>query len=484
MTQSFYVNPVTGSDTVGAGSQSKPFRSITFALKQATSGTKIQLSPGNYTASSGEIFPLVVLTGVTVVGNEANKGSGIFIEGSGAYSSRTFASQNVTFLLANNAYLGGVTVSNLAKRGTAVWIESTNPTVANCIFTKSKREGIFATGNADPIIIGNLFVENDANGVSIARDTKGEIRGNTFSKTGYGITIGDKATTKVIDNKLSENRTGIVISGNARPILRKNLSEKNVEDGITAIGNALPDLGTSNQPGGNILRSNGQFDLQNATSNKLVALGNQIDPNKVKGNVDLGQVIPPPVLLTDIANHWAAAFIQPLVNQGILSGFSDKTFKPDATMTRAQYVALLVKAFTPTAKRETIKFSDVMEDFWAFQAIQQAYRSEFISGFPDKSFKPNENVQRVQVIVSVVNGLRLSGGVLTDLNVYDDANTIPEYAKDEVATATRKNLVVNYPNVKKINPNRDATRAEVAAIIYQTLVDAKRMPPINSPYIV
>ncbi len=289
----------------------------------------------------------------------------------------------------------------------------------------------------------------------------------------------------MIDNKLSENRSGILISGAATPILRNNISEKNEEDGVVVISNALPDLGTSQQPGGNILRLNGQFDLRNATTSKLLAWGNQIAAQKIQGSVDLGQVSPPPPEgLTDIANHWAFAFIQPLVNQGIIKGFPDRTFKPDALMKRAEYAALLVKAFNPPAKRAAIKFTDVADNFWASQAIQQAYRGEFLSGFPDKTFKPNDNVQRVQVIVSLVNGLGLTGGILSDLNVYDDGGAIPDYGKDEIATATRNGLIVNYPNLKKLNPTRDATRAEVAAILYQALVDAKRMPPITSPYIV
>lgn len=486
MAQTFYVNPTTGSDSSGAGSQSQPFKTIAFALKQATSGSTIQLASGNYNAASGEVFPLAIPQGVSVIGNETNKGNGISIEGSGTYPSPTFANQNVTFILANNAYLGGVTVTNPATRGTAVWIESTNPTIANSTFSNSKREGIFATGTANPTIVGNVLIQNDANGISIARDTKGEIRGNTLSKTGYGISIGDKAAPKVIDNKLSENRSGILISGSATPTLRNNISEKNEEDGVVVITNAIPDLGNSQQPGGNILRLNGQFDLHNATTNKLLAWGNQIDPKKIQGSVDLGQVSPPPPPdgLTDIANHWAFAFIQPLVNQGIIQGFPDRTFKPDALMKRSEYAALLVKAFNPPAKRTAIKFTDVADTFWASQAIQQAYRGEFLTGFPDKTFKPNDNVQRVQVIVSLVNGLGLTGGILSDLNVYDDGAVIPDYGKDEVATATRNGLVVNYPNLKKLNPTRDATRAEVAAILYQALVDAKRMPPITSPYIV
>jgi hypothetical protein len=57
-----------------------------------------------------------------------------------------------------------------------------------------------------------------------------------------------------------------------------------------------------------------------------------------------------PKTLTDIKGHWAEPFIQALFDKGLISGFKDGTFKPDAKMSRAEYAALLVKAFNPTPK--------------------------------------------------------------------------------------------------------------------------------------
>ncbi|WGV23578.1 DUF1565 domain-containing protein [Halotia branconii] len=528
MPQLFYVNPAIGSDT-NAGNQQAPFKTITQALKVATSDTKIQLATGNYNAASGEVFPLTVPSEVMVVGNEINKGSSILIEGSGSYLSRTFAGQNVTFVLQDNAELRGVTVTNLASRGSGVWVESTSPTVANCTFTQCKREGVFTTGDANPIILGNVFSENAANGIAIAKNSQGKIQGNTCYKTGYGIAISDTASPTLIDNKISENRSGIIISGSARPVLRNNLSENNTDDGLTIIANALPDIGSINNPGGNILRNNGKFDVQNASSNKLISIGNQINPAKVTGNVEFAdnQVptptptptptpipaptptptptpipvptptptptpipaptpTPSPIDLSDIGNHWASVFIRELVKQGIVSGFPDRTFRPDATMTRAQFAALLVKAFNPPVKRAAIKFKDVADSFWASKVIEQAYQGQFLSGFPDNTFAPNKNIERVQVIVSLINGigLGLSSNVATAIKAFDDQAKIPDYAKDEVAKAIGKQIIVNYPNLKQLNPTRDATRAEVAVMVYQALVDANRVAAINSPYIV
>ena len=115
-----YVNPNTGKDS-NAGTEASPFKTITKALQEAKSGTTIQLAPGTYSAEAGENFPLLIDSGVKVVGNEATKGSGILIKGSGTYVSPSVARQNVTFRLKDDGYLGGVTVTNNQIRGTGVY---------------------------------------------------------------------------------------------------------------------------------------------------------------------------------------------------------------------------------------------------------------------------------------------------------------------------------------------------------------------------
>jgi hypothetical protein len=70
------------------------------------------------------------------------------------------------------------------------------------------------------------------------------------------------------------------------------------------------------------------------------------------------------------------------------------------------------------------------------------------------------------------------------LNIYSDAAAIPNYAKNSIAAATENRLVVNYPTINTLKPNQPATRAEVAALIYQALVRSGKAQPITSPYIV
>ncbi len=499
MAQTLYVNPATGDDSA-SGDQSAPFKTLSKALQQAQADTTIQLAAGTYNATSGEIFPLQVPSGVKLVGDEQNKGNGIVIEGNGEYISPTLAQQNITFLLEDTTEVRGVTVTNKATRGTGIWIESTDPTITNCTFTQCDREGVLATGTAQPKVVNNNFIDNGGNGISFTKKAQGEIKDNTCKGAGYGISIDGEATPRVVDNLISENRFGIGVSENSQPVLRNNIIEDNEEDGIAVTGNAEPDLGKSqDDPGNNIFRNNGKFAILNSSDNTLVSWGNQLTSNQVSGSVQIEGSISdggddddgddddggqPPDSFSDIQNHWAKPFIQGLLDKELISGFSDGTFKPDDKMTRAQYAALLVKAFNPSAKRDGINFTDVADDFWAKNVIQQAYRGEFLSGFPDNSFKPNDNVQRAQVIVSLVNGLGLSASDETVLSTYSDRDAIPDYAKDEVNTATKKEMVVSYPKTEQLNPTKDATRAEVAAMVYQALVDANQVSEVNSDYIV
>jgi parallel beta-helix repeat protein len=513
-----YVNSTTGNDT-NTGSQTSPFKTITRALQQATDGTSIQLAAGTYNAASGETFPLVVSSGVTVIGNEASKGSDILIVGSGEFISPTFARQNITFRLEDNSQVRGVTVTNPNSRGTGIWVESTSPTIANNTFTNNLREGIFATGTAAPLVLDNVAVQNSASGFSIVRNAKGEWRRNVCQNTGFGFAVGDNAAPLLTDNHVFENRSGFVLNSSCRPVLRNNVVERNTETGLVVTQSAVPDLGKSQDPGNNIFRDNTEFDLQNATAVTILSVGNQINPTRVSGAIDLtGSEVPVPTPTSpgptpvptstpipvptptpaptpapspapsggfpDIRGHWAEGFIQGLLSRGLISGFPDGSFKPEAPITRAQYAAILAKTFDLPAKQAAEDFVDVPSTSWAYSAIRSAFQMGFISGFPDRTFRPDQNLTRVQGIVALLSGLGFTGGVLDTLSFYSDRVQIPGYATDRVATATQRQIVVNHPNVHQLEPMRDITRAEVTAMIYQALVALNRAPAIASPYIV
>jgi hypothetical protein len=186
------------------------------------------------------------------------------------------------------------------------------------------------------------------------------------------------------------------------------------------------------------------------------------------------------------SNYWAAQFIQQLSQRGVIAGFPDGSFRPEEAVTRAQFAAMLNKAFQKAPQRQAINFTDVPSNYWASSAIQQAYTIGFLSGYPGNRFEPNQAIPRQQVLVSLANGLeyRPNTTVESTLQYFNDAYNIADYARSPIAAATEKQIVVNYPNVKFLNPTATATRAQVAAFIYQALVSSNQASAINSPYVV
>ncbi len=191
---------------------------------------------------------------------------------------------------------------------------------------------------------------------------------------------------------------------------------------------------------------------------------------------------------SDVASdNWASPFIQQLASRNIIAGFPDGTFRPNDPVTRAQFAALLLKAFPNAPRVNTpVNFSDVPSNYWGLQAIQSAYATGFLAGFPGGTFRPNDNIPRAQALVSLSNGLKYANTQPADslLQAYSDASGIPAYARNSIAAATERRIVVNYPDVRLLNPNQTATRADVAAFIYQALVSNGQLAAIQSPYIV
>lgn len=186
------------------------------------------------------------------------------------------------------------------------------------------------------------------------------------------------------------------------------------------------------------------------------------------------------------SNYWASGFIAQLSQRGVIAGFPDGSFRPEQPVTRAQFATMVSNAFSSTPRRQAINFADVPSNFWASNAIRQSYVNGFLSGYPGNRFEPNQAIPRQQALVALANGLNYSPTANTQstLQTFSDNFNIADWARSPVAAATEQRIVVNYPNVQFLNPTATATRAQVAAFIYQALVRSGQATAINSPYIV
>lgn len=187
---------------------------------------------------------------------------------------------------------------------------------------------------------------------------------------------------------------------------------------------------------------------------------------------------------SDIQRHWARECIQQLANRRIVSGYPNGQFRPELSLSRAEFAAILQRAFPNVPPvRPPATFVDVAPSFWAAAAIQAAYRAGFLSGYPGRVFRPQQPMPRVQVLVALVSGLRYGVEQTPPAQLsryFDDASQIPTYATDAIAAAVRNYLIVNYPNLRQLQPNQQAARGEVAATVCRAL----RLPGVPLEFVV
>lgn len=183
---------------------------------------------------------------------------------------------------------------------------------------------------------------------------------------------------------------------------------------------------------------------------------------------------------SDIKNQIAKDCITQLAERNVIRGYADQTFRPQSTINRAEFAVLLLNAFPNSeVKHPGMQFKDVPNSHWAYKAIQAAYQRGFFSGYPDRTFRPSQAIPRVQAIAILSNHLNFNTpdnpeSILKQY--FNDEAQIPDYARKSLAAGTIGRIVVNYPNVKQLQPNKGATRGEVAAIICQSLNLARTIP--------
>lgn len=170
------------------------------------------------------------------------------------------------------------------------------------------------------------------------------------------------------------------------------------------------------------------------------------------------------VTLKDISGHWAEANIKKLVALGAISGYPDGTFIPDSTITRAEFAAVLVKAFHLEAKGGKV-FSDTA-NHWAKDFIAAVASLGIVSGYPDGNFGPDEFITREQMAVMTVKAAGLAG-TAPELT-FTDTRDISDWALEAVAVSTDSGIMKGYPD-NTVRPGGSATRAEAVTVILNAL---------------
>lgn len=100
---------------------------------------------------------------------------------------------------------------------------------------------------------------------------------------------------------------------------------------------------------------------------------------------------------------WYNNAVSTMSNAGVITGYDDDTFRPNAPITRAEFAAMAVRFYGEVGEYSSDAFNDIASS-WARNYINRAYELELIGGYPDGSFRPNNNITRAEVI-TIINSM-------------------------------------------------------------------------------
>jgi hypothetical protein len=176
----------------------------------------------------------------------------------------------------------------------------------------------------------------------------------------------------------------------------------------------------------------------------------------------------PAMAITDVSDkYWAAKEINAVVKDKIMTVNSEGKFMPEAKMTRIEFVNALLVVLANENLDVTTKntFIDVTTSTPYYKNILRSKQMGLVYGYPDKTFKPNNQMKRAET-QSVVSHITVDK--VTDTSVlknFKDYQEIPAWATMPYAKSIHHGIYVNYPDAKELRPNDMLTRAEAAVLL-------------------
>ncbi|MCL1848214.1 MAG: S-layer homology domain-containing protein [Clostridiales bacterium] len=176
----------------------------------------------------------------------------------------------------------------------------------------------------------------------------------------------------------------------------------------------------------------------------------------------------------DVAGHRSKAAIDALAARGVIGGRDAERFDPDATMTRAEFAAIVTRALGLPTKQGSA-FADVSASAWYAQAVGTAYYYELVSGTSATTFSPEGTITRQEAAVMTARAAKLAGmdtgmneiAVRNALAQFDDYRTVADWAAPLMAFCYAQGILDDA--ALTIQPTAAIKRCEVADMLYRML---------------
>jgi len=143
---------------------------------------------------------------------------------------------------------------------------------------------------------------------------------------------------------------------------------------------------------------------------------------------------------------------------GVLKGYPDGSLHLENYITRAEVATIMVRIRGYEGQKvegEAKDFTDLEDSHWAYTYIENAYKLNIIQGYPDSSFKPENNISYAEVVAIMVNGLG-----------YKD-QALGEWPYNYIDLAKELGVI---PKTSELDPKKIVSRGEMALIVWDTLL--------------
>lgn len=178
---------------------------------------------------------------------------------------------------------------------------------------------------------------------------------------------------------------------------------------------------------------------------------------------------------TDTNFHWAKQYIEFARDSGFVSGYTDGTYGPEESLTRAQFAAMITQFKQGT--QAASNFQDVSKKDWFYGFVGYVANKGIMKGYPDGSFQPYNFITRAEVAATIASmeypNETESGNQFSD--------SLPSWATNAI-NVTAKHGIFSGDTKNQFRPNDYLTRAEAATILAKMRGFVPKEEPKRDPF--
>lgn len=365
-------------------------------------------------------------------------------------------------------------ISNTKNGEYTLYLEGNTLTVSEDVFSKYVKFGVIPKSNHAPDT-GELTFSDVVVMPFVPEASDVYIKGNAVNGgilTGY-YTYFDPNSDKESADTLMEwvDSNGKVLGTGASLRLTSSMVGKNVAFRVTVKNKVEPTTGVpvtssyvtilnpsaisggGNGGGGMVVGSNSGSVKKDDT---VTTPSNPTTPT-----TPTPEVLPEGVF-NDTKNHWAKDYIKELYLKGIVTGIDEKEYEPDSSISRAQFVTMIVRLKGGQLYDYVDSYNDVSKDDWFATYVQTALNDGIIT--IDENFRPNDNITREEAAKILSYFVKKAEKEVT----FNDSEKIADWAKEFVEIVASQGIFEGDEN-GNFNPQKNMTRAEAATVVSRLL---------------